>query len=205
MDVVLAGEAQTGTVGGDGQVDDSVIADFDAFYRRSFAGLVVLAVAVTGQRAGAEDVVQDAMLDAHRRWDRVGGYDAPRSWVRRVVIQRAMKVGRKRANERRSHLRAIAGGELAGTDGGSTSERGLDPELREALRALAPQQRAVLALHYLEDLSVRDTAELLGIADLERLDLARAWAQRPTRDQLRVPIGVTLDGQPVDLDLKESA
>ena len=164
MDVVLAGEAQTGTVGGDGQVDDSVIADFDAFYRRSFAGLVVLAVAVTGQRAGAEDVVQDAMLDAHRRWDRVGGYDAPRSWVRRVVIQRAMKVSRKRANERRSHLRAIAGGG-DGRDGAATSDRGLDPELSDALRALAPQQRAVLALHYLEDLSVADTAELLGIAE----------------------------------------
>ena len=160
MDVVLAGEAQTGTVGGDGRVDDAVIEDFDAFYRRSFAGLVVLAVAVTGQRAGAEDVVQDAMLDAHRRWDRVGAYDAPRSWVRRVVIQRAMKVGRKRANERRSHLRAVAG-----TDATATSERGLDPELRVALAALPPQQRAVLALHYLEDLSVVDTAELLGIAE----------------------------------------
>ena len=160
MEVVLAGEAQTGTVGGDARVDDAVVEDFDAFYRRSFAGLVVLAVAVTGQRAGAEDVVQDAMLDAHRRWDRVGAYDAPRSWARRVVIQRAMKVSRKRANERRSHLRAVAG-----HDGVATTERGLDPELLAALRALAPQQRAVLALHYLEDLSVRDTADLLGIAE----------------------------------------
>ena len=160
MDVVLAGSAQTATVGGDGQVDDAVIEDFDSFYRRSFAGFVVLAVAVTGQRAGAEDVVQDAMFDAHRRSDRVGAYDAPRSWVRRVVIQRAMKVSRKRANERRSHLRAVAG-----RDGTATTERGLDPELRAALAALPPQQRAVLALHYLEDLSVRDTAELLGIAE----------------------------------------
>lgn len=177
MDVVFGGSAQTATVGEDGRVDDAVIEDFDSFYRRSFAGLVVLAVAVTGQRAGAEDVVQDAMLDAHRRWDRVGAYDAPRSWVRRVVIQRATKVSRKRANERRSQLRAAAG-----TDGTATSERGLDPELRAALAALPPQQRAVLALHYLEDLSVRDTADLLGIADgTVKVHLSRGRAALATQ------------------------
>lgn len=138
---------------------DEPVEDFDAFYRRTFAGLVVLAVAVTGQRSGAEDVVQDAMVDAHSRWDRIGGYDAPRAWVRRVVIQRSTKVSRKRHNERRAHLRSVAG------TGPDATTAGLDPMLAAALRSLPVQQRAVLALHYLEDLSVRDTAELLGIAE----------------------------------------
>ncbi|MBO0871130.1 MAG: type VII secretion protein EccCa, partial [Micromonosporaceae bacterium] len=48
-----------------------------------------------------------------------------------------------------------------------------------------------------------------GLADLLGLDLASAgshgWAPRADRDLLRVPIGVGLDGHPVELDLKESA
>ncbi|MDP9792682.1 S-DNA-T family DNA segregation ATPase FtsK/SpoIIIE [Catenuloplanes nepalensis] len=46
---------------------------------------------------------------------------------------------------------------------------------------------------------------LLGIADLERLDLAAAWGGRPVSQRLRVPIGIDASGAPVDLDLKESA
>jgi DNA segregation ATPase FtsK/SpoIIIE, S-DNA-T family len=48
-------------------------------------------------------------------------------------------------------------------------------------------------------------AELLGIPDPRSLDTATTWAVRPNRDRLRVPIGVGPEGQPVDLDLKESA
>jgi S-DNA-T family DNA segregation ATPase FtsK/SpoIIIE len=48
-------------------------------------------------------------------------------------------------------------------------------------------------------------AELLEIGDPHGFDVARTWAPRPHRDRLRVPIGVGSDGQPVELDLKESA
>ena len=47
--------------------------------------------------------------------------------------------------------------------------------------------------------------ELLGIADVARVDRAQTWRPRPQRDHLRVPIGVDDDGEPVALDLKESA
>jgi S-DNA-T family DNA segregation ATPase FtsK/SpoIIIE len=47
--------------------------------------------------------------------------------------------------------------------------------------------------------------ELLGIGDPEAFDVASGWAPRPHRDRLRVPIGIGRDGQPVELDLKESA
>jgi S-DNA-T family DNA segregation ATPase FtsK/SpoIIIE len=48
-------------------------------------------------------------------------------------------------------------------------------------------------------------AELLRLGDPATFDVARAAAPRPRRDRLRVPIGVGVDGQPVELDLKESA
>ncbi|MGW5062928.1 type VII secretion protein EccCb [Streptomyces sp. NPDC004096] len=47
--------------------------------------------------------------------------------------------------------------------------------------------------------------ELFDISDAERFDATRAWSQRPPQERLRVPIGVSDDGRPVMLDLKEAA
>ncbi|VFA90314.1 Type VII secretion system protein EccCa1 [Gordonia paraffinivorans] len=46
---------------------------------------------------------------------------------------------------------------------------------------------------------------LLGIDDASRFDPATAWRGRTGRDRLRVPIGYTPSGAPVELDIKESA
>ncbi|MFC7548789.1 type VII secretion protein EccCa [Plantactinospora sp. GCM10030261] len=48
-------------------------------------------------------------------------------------------------------------------------------------------------------------SELLNLGSPYDFDLDRAWANRPNRDRLRVPIGVGPDGRPIELDLKESA
>lgn len=50
-----------------------------------------------------------------------------------------------------------------------------------------------------------ELVDLLGLGDVRDLDLARAWRPRLPRDRLRVPIGLTPQGQPVALDIKESA
>ncbi|MGH3324457.1 MAG: type VII secretion protein EccCb, partial [Streptomyces sp.] len=47
--------------------------------------------------------------------------------------------------------------------------------------------------------------ELFGIGDAQRFDVTRAWSQRSPQERLRVPIGVSEDGRPVMLDLKEAA
>ncbi|GAA3965728.1 type VII secretion protein EccC [Gordonia caeni] len=46
---------------------------------------------------------------------------------------------------------------------------------------------------------------LLGIGDAGAFDPDTGWRGRSPQDRLRVPIGYTSDGTPVDLDLKESA
>ncbi len=48
-------------------------------------------------------------------------------------------------------------------------------------------------------------AELLEMGDPYQFDTAVGWTPRPNRDRLRVPIGIGPEGQPVELDLKESA
>lgn len=46
---------------------------------------------------------------------------------------------------------------------------------------------------------------LLGIGDAGAFDPELRWGPRGPRERLRVPIGYTTEGTPVDLDLKESA
>ena len=47
----------------------------------------------------------------------------------------------------------------------SAAATSIDPSLLVHLRALPPQQRAAVALHYLEDMSIKDIAALLGLAE----------------------------------------
>ncbi|MEU7764886.1 type VII secretion protein EccCa [Nocardia sp. NPDC049190] len=46
---------------------------------------------------------------------------------------------------------------------------------------------------------------LLKIPDAAQIDPALVWRPRSLRERLRVPIGVTPDGTPVEIDIKESA
>ncbi|OLB81126.1 MAG: type VII secretion protein EccCb [Actinobacteria bacterium 13_2_20CM_2_71_6] len=66
--------------------------------------------------------------------------------------------------------------------------------------ATAPVRRLVTPLS--ADISL---LQLLHVEDPYSFDVARAWAPRPPRNLLRVPVGVSRDGRPMELDLKESA
>src|SRR4029079_17160534 len=50
-----------------------------------------------------------------------------------------------------------------------------------------------------------DLWALLGLGDVHRYDPGSVWRTRPARDRLRVPIGLGEGGEPVQLDVKESA
>jgi S-DNA-T family DNA segregation ATPase FtsK/SpoIIIE len=79
----------------------------------------------------------------------------------------------------------------------------LDPASAEAVaRRLAPLRLAGGDSLPTADLGLLD---LLGVAEPDAYTVADGWSPRPHRDQLRVPIGVAADGNPVELDLKESA
>jgi len=108
-------------------------------------------------------------------------------------------------------LEVAADGSVTGTtmDGG-TEVGGADllpPGVAESIgRELAPLRLS--AASYGTDASVTadlGLSDLLGIDDPASFDLVAAWASRPNRDRLRVPIGVSFEGRPVELDLKESA
>jgi RNA polymerase sigma-70 factor (ECF subfamily) len=130
---------------------------FEGFYQREFPKMVGLAAAVSGSRIAAEDIAQDAMLDAQRRWDTIGNYDKPGAWVRRVTIQRASKRLRRARTEAAAALKlGPAGGIPPGDDAVE--------EVFAAVKRLPARQRAAVALHYLDGYSIAELAEILDCA-----------------------------------------
>ena len=132
---------------------------FDRFFRREYPSMVALATAVSGSAAVAEDVAQEAMVRARRHWDRVGSYDKPGTWLRRVTINLAISSRRRIAAEAKARLAWWERHEPA------VQPEPLDPDLLAALRTLTPQQRAAVSLHYLEDRSTPEIADLLGCSE----------------------------------------
>ncbi|MFG1920453.1 type VII secretion protein EccCa [Cryptosporangium sp. NPDC048952] len=76
----------------------------------------------------------------------------------------------------------------------------------EALaRQLAPLRLSAVARGERPLTAEMELAELLGLGEPRQFDPATAWRPRPSRERLRVPIGVGQNGAVVELDLKESA
>ena len=75
---------------------------FDDFYRAEYRPLLRLAWSLTGRRDLGEELVQDAMLAVHGRWDAVGRYESPGGFARRVLLNAATSAGRRRGAEERA-------------------------------------------------------------------------------------------------------
>ncbi len=138
---------------------------FDELFRWEHDAIARAAYLITGQRATAAEVTQDAFAEAFVHWRRVRHLDRPGAWVRRVAIRRAIKV--RERDRRRDELMigaaSVAGTPAAGHPGDGeppTTDVGLD--LARALDSLTPRQRALVVLHYLEDLTVIDAAAAVG-------------------------------------------
>ncbi|CAM3168827.1 type VII secretion protein EccCa [Nocardioides dubius] len=72
-------------------------------------------------------------------------------------------------------------------------------------RRLAPLNTVSLGSEGGEASGPTDFMDLLGLGDVHTFETGSAWRSRPSRDRLRVPIGVSDNGSPVHLDIKESA
>ena len=129
---------------------------YSTFFREEFVAVTRVSYLVVGSWAVAQEVAQDAFVEAFARWSKVSGYDRPGAWVRRVAIRRAVRV---RARDRR---RVEEQDRLDRDRNGEGAPDGIDPELLAMILQLPRSQRAAIALHYLEDLPVAEVAEILG-------------------------------------------
>jgi len=157
MGAVRVAERWSGEPGEVPVLAPAVPLSFTVFYRRELPRIVALVAAIAGH-ARAEEIAQEALLRAHREWGRVAEYDKPGAWVRRVAINLA-------TSSRRRHLVELRALTRAG------SRRQLDAPPPEVdgfwamVRDLPPRQAAAVVLHYLDDRSIRDIADILGCAE----------------------------------------
>jgi len=128
--------------------------DFIPFYEREYGGLVALAASLIRDRSMAEDIAQDALLAAYRRWPEVSALESPIGWTRRVVTYKSVSQIRRRVAE----LRAVA--RLSGSATDSAYES--DTDFWRLVRSLPRRQAQVVALHYVSDMTVMDIATTLG-------------------------------------------
>ncbi len=133
--------------------------DFDDFYAREYGRIVALAYALTGDHGAAEDAAQDAFLAAHQAWGRVGGYDVPGAWVRRVVLNRSRSRFRRRGRES-SALARFAASEPTTVEAFSDESE----TFWAAVRELPPRLAHCVVLHYVDDLDAAAIGAVLGIA-----------------------------------------
>lgn len=134
------------------------VESFDRYYRRDFRSVVGLAFVMTGSRWIAEELAQDAMADAYRRWSTIGEYDDPGAWVRRVMINKKVSLGRRVATEAKAMLRS------APEPGAETVELSARTgEVWSAVRRLPRRQAQAIALFYWEDRPIAEVAEILEV------------------------------------------
>jgi RNA polymerase sigma factor (sigma-70 family) len=133
---------------------------FDRFYAREFPQMVSIAYALSGGRMAAEDLAQEAMIAAYRNWNEVGALERPGGWVRRVVLNRAASAYQRRKAEARALLRLAP---LRGQPPAALSDEA--GEFWQAVRRLPKRQAQAVALHYLEEASVAEIAEVMGCTE----------------------------------------
>lgn len=170
---------------------DGSLAAFEALVTRHERRVFSLARRIAGSNADAEDVTQQAFLDAMRALPRFREDASFATWLTSIAAHAAMKVLRKRRGLPTVSLEAGTEPDADGhiphpeyiADWRETPDRLAQRAetgrlLDAALAALDPVYRAVFLLRDVEDLSVAETAAALNISQANvKVRLLRARLQ----------------------------
>lgn len=131
--------------------------DLASFCEREYPRLVGALDLYLGDLHVAEELAQEALIRASKRWARVGQLESPGGWTYRVAINLANSWFRRRRAERRAYRRL---------DADPQAHHDVDVAdrhaVRDAVRALPDRQRTALILRYYLDLPAPEVAERMG-------------------------------------------
>jgi RNA polymerase sigma-70 factor (sigma-E family) len=155
---------------------------FSEFVTSRQRSLVAFARIVCRDPDEAEDVVQSALAKAYLHWRRMASDVADvEAYVRRIIVNENISRWRRVWRRREQLTSAPPEGRVEPAESDLTTFA--------AVRSLADGQRAVIALRFFEDLSIRQTAEILGCSEgTVKSQTARALAH------LRVALAVLPSG-----------
>jgi RNA polymerase sigma-70 factor (sigma-E family) len=157
---------------------------FTEWAQRTAQQLRGTAYLLCGDWHTADDVVQDALVRVYERWHRIRP-EAATSYARRVVATSAVDRSRK------PWRREVPSDVLPDRPSGPHDD-GPDYDVVSALAELPSRQRAVLVLRFFDDLSVDDTARVLGITPGTVKSSTSRGLDR-LRELMRTPVLAGLD------------
>ncbi len=128
----------------------------DELFDRHYAAIVRALAVAFDDPEGAADAVQEAFIEADRRWTKVSAYDDPAVWVRRVAINRLRNTRRNR--RRRAEIVAA----IRPVPREDLTDALLD--LRRAVDELPEKMRLAVCLHHIAGLPVDEVAATLEVA-----------------------------------------
>ena len=131
---------------------------FVEFVSARWERLYRTACVLTLDPTAAEDVLQIAMEKTYLRWQRVRRMDDPAAYVRKVMVNAAISARGRPWQRRESPREVLPERPLPSEEAGIADHVALWP----LVSALPARQRAVVVLRYYEDLTERETAEVLG-------------------------------------------
>ncbi|EIE97975.1 SigE family RNA polymerase sigma factor [Saccharomonospora glauca] len=137
---------------------------FEDFVQQRLERLLRYATALTCDPHLAEDVVQDVLLRAQRRWDRISSLDAPDAYVRRMVTNEYLSWRRRRAARHVSTTHEALEALSAPVADHATYYAERDA-MRARIATLPRKQRAALVLRYYENLTHAEIAGALGCSE----------------------------------------
>ncbi|WP_218125308.1 RNA polymerase sigma factor [Glycomyces harbinensis] len=146
-------------------------AEFTDLYENHFSELAAQVCAYLGDATEAQDLVQEAFLRAWQRWDKVGGYEEPVAWVRRVAWNLA--TSRHRRNQvARKFLQKSSAPEPAPAASAD------HVALVAALRKIPTKRRQALVMHYMADMTISAIAAQTGA----REGTVKSWLHRGRKE-----------------------
>jgi RNA polymerase sigma-70 factor (ECF subfamily) len=155
--------------------------DFERLYRASYSRVLGTLIGVLGERAAAEDCVQEAFVKAYQAWPQWRP-DAPaEAWLHRIALNVAVSLQRRQRLREAGELVRRLGRPAPPPDPATAAERS---ELAAALRRLPAKQAAAIVLRHYHGYSNREIAYALGIP--ERTVASRLAAAKA---RLRVLLG----------------
>lgn len=134
---------------------------FEDCYEVQWWPMVRLATAMLGDRAAAEDAVQEAFTGLYRKWPTLQP-GSPVGYLR-VSVVNAVRSAQRRLSTQRKHLHALQDPPVPGADE-RLAHQGERDQLRVALDQLPAKQREVLVLRFISQLSDAEIANATGLS-----------------------------------------